>query len=103
MRVTIIADDNAVYVDGEAITVDLTGIDPDIHAVQFDADAGIGEIEYKYHFVENTKRPNERFTDFSRFRVFVDRRTVVVQKIEAAAAAAPPAAPPGGPMNVIAD
>jgi len=99
MRATIIADDNAVYVSGEALAVDLAGLDPDIHAVQWHGEAGIGEIEYRYHFATNTRRPNERFADFAPFQVFVDRWNVA--KAAQQVKPAPPAS--GAPINVIAD
>jgi len=80
MRVTIIADDSAVYVDGEAITVDLAGIDPDIHAIQwYDT---WGEVEFTTDFSKYppTRKPNMFITDLSPYQVFVDRRAVAVQK-----------------------
>lgn len=41
MRVTIIPDDKTVIVDGEGIHgIDMTGVDPDIHAIQFYGDHG---------------------------------------------------------------
>ena len=86
MRVTIIASESRVGVDGEFRVVDLTGLAMTIHAVQWDSVLREGEIEYR--------RPdppgNEKITDFSRFQVFVDRWT---------AAAPPPPLPdePPGP------
>lgn len=50
MRVTIIQNDNAVYVNGRAFTVDLSGFPADIHAVQWRD--GAGHIEYKDGSVE---------------------------------------------------
>lgn len=50
MRVTIIQNDNAVYVNGRSFTVDLSGFPADIHAVQWRD--GAGHIEYKDGSVE---------------------------------------------------
>lgn len=99
MRVTIIADDSAVYVDGHALTVDLTGLDPDCHAIQWDGASGVGEMEYRYHFAENTKRQNERFTDFAPYQAFVDRWTAA----KAALTAPSTVAASTGAVRVIAD
>jgi hypothetical protein len=44
MRLTIIPSDNTVYVDGRALVVDCSSIDPAIHALQWDGEAGW--IEY---------------------------------------------------------
>lgn len=47
MRITIIADDGLVGIDGEFRKVDLSDLDPAIHAVQFDTVAGAGHVEFK--------------------------------------------------------
>lgn len=44
-RITIIPDDNAVYVDGEARTVDCSGIAADVQAVQWFPEKGEGWVE----------------------------------------------------------
>ena len=80
MRVTIINDDGVVGVDGEFRSIDLTTLDPDIHAVQWDSVAGAGEIEWR-----NPPR-NEAIGDFTQFQPFRDAWT--------AAAPAPPDPPP---------
>ena len=63
-KITIIADDGVVGVDGVFRSVDLTGLDPDIHAVQWDGAAG--EIEYR------DGRPPEVMNDLASFQSFVD-------------------------------
>ena len=83
MIVTIVPEDRVVLVDREARTVDLAGIDPDIHAVQWD---GVkGEIEYK----RGTKRGPEKIDTIAAFQVFINRWT----------AAAPPPPPPPLPKS----
>ena len=71
MRVTIIADDAAVYVDGVALRpIDLTGLSSDIHAVQWYG--GYGEIEFR------SGRPNALIAEFSSSQVFVDRHAMMM-------------------------
>jgi len=65
-RITIVPDDGNVLVDGEAREIDMTGIDPAIHAVQWFDTAG--EIEY----TEADGRRNEQITDISPFQSFID-------------------------------
>lgn len=83
MIVTIIPADSHAYVDGVARPIDMTGIDPAIHAVQWDGLAG--EIEY----TRADGRRNEAITDLSPYQVFIDRWT----------AAAPPPPPPLPPKS----
>jgi hypothetical protein len=63
MRVTIIAEENRVSVEGQSETVDLSTMDEDISVVQWYGT--VGEVEYKTDYVENTRKPNERISDFS--------------------------------------
>ena len=77
-KVTIIADDGKVGVDGVFRQVSLAGLDPDIHAVQWDGTAG--EIEYR----RGTNKANEIITQFNQFAAFETRWF----------AAEPPAPPP---------
>lgn len=78
MRVTIIADDSVVSVEGFAETVDLSALDEDIHAVQwYDT---VGEIEYKQDYIKGTRKANERIEDFAPFQQFVDAWQVEAQK-----------------------
>lgn len=67
MRVTIIKDMNRVNVDGVARTVDLSALDPNIHAVQWDG--AKGHIEYKDH------SPEEILSDISAYQAFIDTWT----------------------------
>lgn len=63
-RIIIVPDDSTVIVDGAARTIDMTGIDPTIHAVQwFDV---AGEIEY------NDGKPHEQIDDITPFQSFID-------------------------------
>ena len=68
MRVTIIPSDGVVGVDREFRRVDMTGIDPAIHAVQFDTLTNKGEIEYN-------DKPNEPITSIAAFQFLRDRWT----------------------------
>jgi hypothetical protein len=73
MRVTIVSCGSKVLVDGLVRTIDMTGIDPQIHAIQWHDT--LGEIEFVYDFFTNSQRPNVRFTDLSPYQVFIDRWT----------------------------
>jgi hypothetical protein len=78
MRVTIIAEDNRVNVEGQSETVDLSTLDEDIHVVQWYGT--VGEVEYKQDYVNNTRKMNEAITDFAPYQKFVDAWTVEAQK-----------------------
>ena len=67
MRVTIIADDGKVGVDGVFRAVDLAALDPKIHAVQWDG--AKGHVEYK------DRSPETVLTDISPYQFFVDSWT----------------------------
>ena len=70
MRVTIIRDDGVVGVDGVFRNVDLSSLDPDIHAVQWDGAAKRGHVEHK------SPRRVEPITAYrARFQRFVDAWT----------------------------
>lgn len=72
-RVTIIRPDNVIYVDGTAVHVDCTSIAPSIHAIQWNAVAGRGSIE----FVDDdpsdgTKPPNQSITSVAPYQRLID-------------------------------
>ena len=64
MRATIIADDGVVGVDGEFRNVDLSALDANIHAVQWDGVSG--HVEYR------DRRPETALTDISAYQPFID-------------------------------
>lgn len=69
MQVTIVADDGVVIVNGQALPVDLSQLDANIHAVQWTGSAGW--IEFKPD-ADGNRQLNEKFTDLARFQQFVD-------------------------------
>jgi hypothetical protein len=73
MRIVIIAEDSRVFVEGHSETVDLSTLDEDIHVVQWYGT--VGEVEYKHDYVANTKKMNDRITDFTPYQKFVDAWT----------------------------
>lgn len=77
MRLTIVADDGAVGVDGEFFTpIDLSQMDLSIHAVQWYGE--YGEVEYKTR-LENgafVKPANVLITDAAPYQFAVDAWTV---------------------------
>ena len=67
MRVTIVADDGLVGVDGVFRSVDLSALDPNIHAVQWDGTAG--HVEFK------DLSPEQQIADISVFQSLIDAWT----------------------------
>lgn len=65
MRVTIIPEDGIVGVDRVFRTVDLSGVDRNIHAIQWDSVKRRGEIEYK------DRSPNKIIKTFTEFKPLV--------------------------------
>lgn len=68
MKITIIQSDGTVYINGVSRPIDMTGLDPAIHAVQFDTVKGKGQIEYV-----DEDRQNDHITDVSQFQFLRDR------------------------------
>jgi hypothetical protein len=78
MRVVIVPEDNRVSVEGFSETVDISTLDEDIHVVQWYGT--VGEVEYKHDYVQNTKAPNVRITDFTPYQKYVDAWMVEARK-----------------------
>jgi len=70
MRVTIIADDGKVGVDGVFRAVNLSTLSANIHAVQWGG--AIGHVEFK------DRRPEQQITDISPYQSFIDAWTAAV-------------------------
>jgi hypothetical protein len=71
MKVTIIVDDNAVYVEGNALEVDCSALlKTEVSVVQWYG--SFGEIEYATNHETGARRPNARITDFSPFQSLLD-------------------------------
>lgn len=89
MRVTIIADDNRVKVDGESHTVNCSDLPADFHALQWDGASG--EVEYRTvrceHCGGRNKKPNMPISDLSPYQKFVDAWRVAKAAHDAAFAA----------------
>lgn len=80
-RITIVPSDDTVIVDGEARQINMTGIDPTIHAVQWFGDDG--EVEF------NDGTPHRTIVNLAPYQVFITRWTD----------AAPPPPPPPLPKS----
>lgn len=65
MRLTIIRDDAVVGINGEFRSVDLSGLDPVIRAVQWNDERGGGHIEYD-------DEPNANLDNINDFQSFID-------------------------------
>lgn len=94
MKITIIQDDGVVGVDGLFRQVDLTDLDENIHAVQFDSSTNTGHVEFDNELVP--RMPNMRLgrTKFNQlFNRYVQRWKLVdapklsAQELAAVAAA----------------
>lgn len=66
-KITIIPADSVIGVDGVFQTVDLTDIDAEIHAVQFDTGTGAGHIEYVGHTQPNKPIGKTAFRPFEKY------------------------------------
>lgn len=78
MKLTIVPIDKVVIVDGVAIhDIDMLGIDPDVHAVQFDGNGGW--IEYK-------DGNNEPIQSVSQFQTIISRHASALAEEQAKAA-----------------
>lgn len=79
MRLTIIADDNLVIVDGRPLRVDLSFLHPAIHAVQWYGEAG--EVEFKT--IDGARAPNEVIKDVTPFQRAADLHAQALVEAEA--------------------
>jgi hypothetical protein len=82
MRVSFIPSDGVAVVNGVARQIDFSGVDPAVHAVQYDTLLDKGRVELTQ--LNDDDEPfvvEEKITDFSNYQVYLDRWT----------AAAPPA------------
>tara|TARA_R100001510_G_C7571866_1_gene147970 strand:+ start:335 stop:748 length:414 start_codon:yes stop_codon:yes gene_type:complete len=67
MKITIIKEDNTVVIDNLGFDeMDLSSVETNIHAIQFDTDISKGHIEY----VDD--RVNEEITDITSYQSIID-------------------------------
>lgn len=81
MKITVIRSDAVVGVDGVFRNIDVSNLDPTIHAIHFDTTQSKGNVEFKAY----TDKGNLWLTDFAPYQIYLDRWT---------AAAPPPFVPP---------
>lgn len=82
MRFTIIPVDHLVVVDDTpAFGVDISDIDPTIHAVQWDG--ARGEIEYLPDPDTGDRRPNFCIVDETPYLIYVERHAAKIAELEA--------------------
>ena len=68
MKLTIIKDDNRVYIDGVSKIIDLSNLNPTYHAVQwYDT---YGEIEIKNN--QNKIIENRQIDNIDEFQIYID-------------------------------
>ena len=73
MRLTIIKEDNGVYVDGEFLSVDCSELPSNFHALQWNGLSG--HIE----FVNNIKPP-EPISDVTPYQIYIDRWNIAKEE-----------------------
>lgn len=66
-QITIIPSDGRVYVDGVAHEIDLSDMDANIHAIQFDQGSGSGHIEYVGNALPNKPLGKTAFRIFEKY------------------------------------
>ena len=64
MRVTMIRDDNIITINGRTITVDLSEIPTNIHAVQWYGESG---------HIERQGQPNQAINSLNDFQIWIDQ------------------------------
>jgi hypothetical protein len=105
MRVSILAEDNTVCVEGYPEKVDCSSLDEDIHAIQWYD--GRGDIEYRMDHVNGTKKMNFCIVDFAPYQHLVDLWMIEAKKEPppkpVPVAPVPVAAKSEAPVRVIAD
>jgi hypothetical protein len=91
-KFTVIKDDNMTIIDGVAVdSLDLSSIPDNVHAIQWDGEAGSGEIEYRSsrcsHCNVLSKKPNEMFSDISTYSAIISEHGIKVEEALAEKAA----------------
>ena len=81
MKLTIIADDKMVIVDGRALQIDLSGFPAGIHAVQWDGTKG---------HIERPGQGNEAITNTATFSTWISRWMAKADEIDNTPVAIPP-------------
>lgn len=72
MQISVVKDDELVYVDEQAYKVEVGDIADYIHAIQWDTAKKVGHIEYKADS-RGIHQPNTKLVDFSQFEHLIDR------------------------------
>lgn len=72
MRLTIIKNDNTVYIDGVPKYVDCSSLPADFHALQWEGESGLVE------FVKNYKSAEE-ITDLTPYQSFIDEWHSIIE------------------------
>jgi hypothetical protein len=80
MRLTIIRDDNAVYIDGLCVIVDCSSLSEDIHAVQWNGQNGW--VEFKDNS-EGNKPANEAISTLEAFSTLVASAETRIAELKA--------------------
>jgi hypothetical protein len=78
---TISRTDNLVYIDGVAVPVDCSDIDPAVHVIQWNDETQRGAIE----FVDTDpndgfKEPNQLIDDISAWQSYIDTAATMIRE-----------------------
>ena len=86
MKLTIIRDDNSVYIDGISRIIDCSSLDPSIHAIQWNGQKGM--IEYVDSDPFDGKMPAPKpITDITSYQYLIDAWNAVAEAAAKAAVA----------------
>jgi hypothetical protein len=77
MQVSVVVDDNMIYVNGFAERCDLSNMPDYIHALQWYG--AWGEIEFRGDD-DGNRLPNKRVSDFNEFKKYISAWEVEAQK-----------------------
>lgn len=97
MKLTIVAEDRVISIDGVSFSdLDISALNPSIHAVQWYGE--YGEVEYKSKVENNqiVKPQNQLIQDFSEFQWAVDAWNVAKQEYDKMLVEQIPAVEAGG-------
>lgn len=74
---TLVPSDNLVLINGDAANdVNFAGINPGIHCIHwYDT---VGDVEYVYDPINNTKQPNERITSIAPYQSYIDQAAEII-------------------------
>lgn len=83
MQISVVKDDEMVYVDGKGLRVDVSDLPSFIHAIQWNTADKAGHIEYKPD-KDGVHHGNTPLAEFKQYEYLVDRWRLKKQELEEA-------------------